>query len=172
MDSGWDGRARGPSCPSLLSRCGLSSSRPSGPVVVAHPLLDVVQLGLQILRAALLHPVIWRLWRGGNNRLNTHKVTHHCSRKTMEFTFLRFLSLLYSSRASCYKDKNSCETLHHHQKMSEAKWVILHQSLKIALKNINKSYKGRACGRRVSPGTAGCPPAARPALGPRQTGSC
>lgn len=33
----------------------------SGPVVVAHPLLDVVQFGLQILAPALLHPIIWRL---------------------------------------------------------------------------------------------------------------
>lgn len=33
----------------------------SGPVVVAHPLLDVVQFGLQIFAPALLHPVVWRL---------------------------------------------------------------------------------------------------------------
>lgn len=33
----------------------------SGPVVVAHPLLDVVQFGLQIFAPALLHPIIWRL---------------------------------------------------------------------------------------------------------------
>lgn len=30
-------------------------------VVVAHHLLDVVQFGLQILTAALLHPVVWCL---------------------------------------------------------------------------------------------------------------
>lgn len=36
----------------------------SGPVVVAHPLLDVVQFGLQIFAPALLHPIIQRLKRG------------------------------------------------------------------------------------------------------------
>lgn len=58
--SGW-GRPCTRAVLSLLSRCGVRSSRLSGPVVVAHPLLDVVQLGLQILAPALLHPVIWRL---------------------------------------------------------------------------------------------------------------
>lgn len=52
-------RAWGQFCPGVPEAGGHS-----GPVVVAHPLLDVVQFGLQIFAPALLHPIVRRLKRG------------------------------------------------------------------------------------------------------------
>lgn len=90
---------------SVTSRTGIGALRDRSrlAVVVAHHLLDVVQFGLQILAAALLHPIVWRLQGrhlGGYEWESANAIGLKSTINQWP-TFLISFSLLYSSRASC-----------------------------------------------------------------------